>query len=497
MVVGSGLLVAAAAAFAVVGPDLWPKPKEDFLTCQAQLNEFNLDITERGELESSASLEIRCEVESKNGSGTKILEIVPEGTTVKEGDLLIRFDDSGLKNDRTLQEIAVNSAQAAVTQAKNELDSTEFAKREYELGTFPQEKQKAESELFTAKENLERAEEKLAYKRRMARKGFANAATVDAEFLATAKSRRELEAAETKLRVLDEYTKVKTLRKHDTDIDTANAKVAAETAKLKLETEKLALIDEQIGKCLVNAPRGGQVIYDHSQDRWGGGDHIIKEGAMVYRRRVVLRMPDAACMQVKAKIPESKVDRLKEGMVAEIEVEGLPDVKLQGVVKKVNPFPAEGNWFNSSVKQYETTIDIPDPPPGLRPGMTAEVAIRAEHIAAVVQVPLQAVAEVNGGHYCLQIDEEGGLVPRPVVIGSVNDTHLVIRDGLTDGNTLLLDPRPRLADWETLPPPLLTQQKEQAEPTDEPAAEADQAPAPATPAAGSDLVQSASPASDD
>lgn len=462
VVVRAGAALLLTALISAGGWGLWRSlgtpPADDYLTCRVIQGEFNFDITERGELESSASLEIRCEVESKDSNGTKIIEIVPEGTIVQAGDLLVRFDDSGLRKERAQQEIALNTANAAVTQARNEVDSAEFAKREYELGTFPQEEQKAESELYVAQENLERAETNLDYKRRLVSKGFASQTAVDAEFFAVAKYRRELAVAETKLKVLREYTKVKTLRKHDADIDTAKAKLAAEQGKLAIEQDKLKLIDEQIAKCVVTAPRAGQVIYDHSQDRWGGNDRVIKEGAFVYQRRVVIEMPDPAHMQVLAKIPESRIDRIKAGMTATIEVEGLPGVKLTGVVTKVNSFPAEGNWYNSSVKQYETTVDIPDPPAGLRPGMTAQVSIRAEHLDAVLQVPLLAVAEINGGHYCLLRAPDGTLQPRPVLLGSSNEKHLVITSGVDRDSELVLDPRQRLTKWEGLPAPLVARQ---------------------------------------
>src|SRR3989304_3494917 len=51
--------------------------------------ELPITVTERGELESSKTVDVRCEVE---GEQLKIVEIVPEGTRVREGELGIRFD---------------------------------------------------------------------------------------------------------------------------------------------------------------------------------------------------------------------------------------------------------------------------------------------------------------------------------------------------------------------------------------------------------------------
>jgi multidrug resistance efflux pump len=423
---------------------------EDILTCRAKSGPFTHEVTERGELESSANLDIRCEVESRDGKGMKILQIVPEGTTVKEGDLLFKFDDSSLRNERTAQQIAVNAAESAATQAKNELEAFEFAKREYELGTFIQEEEKAESELFVAQENLHRADEYYKFSKKLESRGYSSSTAIEADSFAVEKCRKELGVAETKLKVLREYTKAKTLKKHDSDIKTADAKLKSEQAKFELETQKLAKIDAQLEKCVVYAPRAGQVVYDHAQDSWRGDDFTIKEGSVVYERRVVIRLPEPTKMQVKAKIVESKIDKLKVGMPATITVEGLQGAVLEGRVEKVNDYPAQGNWFNQAVKEYETVVEILNAPAGLRPGMSAQVAIRVESLPEALQVPVQAVAEIEGKHYCLVRETPESFVPRCVKLGSSNDKFLVIQNGLKSDEELILDPRTRLSKM-TLP----------------------------------------------
>lgn len=52
--------------------------------------DFELAITERGEIDSVGDIEIRSEVKSKNTTGIAILKIVPEGTVVKQGDFLAK-----------------------------------------------------------------------------------------------------------------------------------------------------------------------------------------------------------------------------------------------------------------------------------------------------------------------------------------------------------------------------------------------------------------------
>ncbi|HVJ86794.1 MAG TPA: HlyD family efflux transporter periplasmic adaptor subunit [Caulifigura sp.] len=472
-----GLTAAAMAARS----KLFTADPAQLLTCRAKAGPFVHEVTERGELESSANLEVRCNVESRDGKGMKILQIVPEGTIVKEGDLLFKLDDSTLRNEKIIQQIAVNAAESAATQAKNELEAADFAKREYELGTFIQEEEKAESELFVARENLHRAEEYLAFSRKLESRGYSSTSATEADKFAVEKCRKELGVAETKLNVLRVFTKSKLIKEHDSKIRTADAKLKESQAKFELESQKLAKIEEQLAKCVVYAPRAGQVVYDHDQDMWRGEDYAIKEGTVVYERRVVIRLPEPTKMQVKTKVAESKIDRMKKGMPATITIEGQQGMVLEGKVVKVNDYPAQGNWYNQSVKEYETIIEIVNAPPGLRPGMSAQVAVRVESLPEALQVPVQAVAEIEGQHYCLVRTGDQDLQPRAVKLGSSNDKFLMIRDGVKADEELLLDPRGRLSKM-TLPKapaesqaaaqPVATAQKEAVPGAKPPATEA-------------------------
>src|SRR5947207_1317195 len=64
-------------------------------------------VTERGELESSKTATAKCEVEIEQ---IKIISILPEGTHVKKGEEVVRFDAEKLT--RTLAEQEIKSRQA-------------------------------------------------------------------------------------------------------------------------------------------------------------------------------------------------------------------------------------------------------------------------------------------------------------------------------------------------------------------------------------------------
>ncbi|MEX0675669.1 MAG: HlyD family efflux transporter periplasmic adaptor subunit [Pirellulales bacterium] len=408
---------------------------------------FEHDIVERGELESSNNVLVRCEVQSRTTgtNGVKIIEIVPEGTVVKTGDSLIRFDDAALQAERTTQLINVGSAEAAAAQSQNDLETAVISRKEYEFGEFETEREKILGEKLVASQATIHAEESVAHSKKMLRRGYIPKLQLQSDEFRLAKAQSDLRAAEVKFHALVEYTRPKKISELDSKVKTSEAKLKSDEAKLALERQKLQVLDEQIAKCVVKAPVDGQVIYDHERDDWGGSEYQIKQGAVIHEQRVVIRLPDPKKMQVVAKVAEARIDRIKVGMPAKFEVEGLPDVKLTGKVTRVNEYPASENWFNATVKEYATTVEVFEPPAGLRPGMTAKVAIRVETIADALQVPIQSVVEREGKYYCLR-RSGAAIEPCEVVVGATNEKFIVIRDGVKVDDEVLLNPRARLAD---------------------------------------------------
>jgi multidrug efflux pump subunit AcrA (membrane-fusion protein) len=449
-IVGASCALAATCGAAIAwyaGPWSAKSAIDPGLVQRVVRGPFEHDVSERGELESSNNVLIRCEVQSRTAgtNGVKIIEIVPEGTVVKKGDLIVRFDEAALQAERTTQLINVGSAEATAAQSKNDLTAAVIARKEYEFGEFETEREKVSGEILVANQAVSHAVEVVAHSKKLLRRGYISRLQLQSEEFRLAKAESDLRAGKVKLNSLVEYTKPKKLSELDSKVKTSEAKLKSDEAKLALENQKLRVLDEQIAKCTVLAPGDGQVIYDHERDDWGGAENQIKQGTVVHEQRVVARLPDPKKMQVVAKVAESRIDRIKVGMPAKIEIEGLPGVELAGKVTRVNEYPAPNDWFSGGAKDYATTVEVLDPPSGLRPGMTARVAIRVETIADALQVPIQAVVEKTGKYYCMR-RAGGALEPRQLLVGSTNEKFLVVRQGLAVDDEVLLNPRARLSE---------------------------------------------------
>ena len=440
-----GLIVALVVLVAVptIAYSVWPRlpwssVENGPMMHVVERGEFVHEITDRGNVESASNVEIRCEVRSPGTSGTTILEIVPEGTYVQPGDLLVRLDSSSLEDDRTKQQVAVNNAKALMIEAQHKHETAVIAKKEYEQGTYIQQLQELEAARSLAEENLRRANDYYQFSKRLAERGYVTKLQLEADNYSVQKARIDLETADTKLRVLKEFTKKKMLIQLDSDIGTSEAKLHSAKASYEVEVSKLKLIESQIEKCTIRSPEAGQVVYANVQGYRGGNEVIIEAGASVRENQEIIRLPDPKRMQVKAKIAEGKVAMVGVGMPARIRLDAFPNVELTGKVEKVNDYPEPTPWYGTSVKEYMTTISIDEPPPGLRPGLTAEATILIERRENCVRVPVQTVLEHGEQHYCV-VGAPGRWQARPVTIGPTNDKFVVIEQGLEPGESIVLN----------------------------------------------------------
>lgn len=440
-----GLLIALAvlAAVPTLAYSLWPGLSSSGaggapLMHTVERGEFIHEVIDRGTVESSSNVEVRCEVRSKGSGGITILEIIPEGTYVQPGDVIARLDSSALEEQRVQQLIVCNSSEAAEIQARNAYETALIAKQEYEQGTYIEQLQALEAARVVAEENLRRARDYYEFSKRLAEKGYITRIQLETDEFSVRKAELDLQTAETKLHVLKQFTRRKELIRLESEIKTAEAKLRSAEATHKLDMEELARLESQIEKCTIRAPEAGQVVYANEQGYRGSREVIIEEGTQVFERQVIVRLPDPKRMQVKATISEGSISLIAAGMPVRIRLDAFPDVELTGVVEKVNDYPEPAPWYASSVKEYQTIVRIHEPPPAMRAGLTAEVRILVEHLASVIRVPVQAVLEHGGKHYCV-----GGRPSDwqllPVRLGPSNDKFVVIEAGLEAGQQIALN----------------------------------------------------------
>ncbi len=107
---------------------------------QVDRSDLDVVVLERGSLESQSSIELICEVEDvrkDNINGTTILWMIPNGASVKKGDLVVELDSNPMQEALDEQVLYTENALAEKIQAeanlKNQLTMNATAQAEAEL----------------------------------------------------------------------------------------------------------------------------------------------------------------------------------------------------------------------------------------------------------------------------------------------------------------------------------------------------------------------------
>ena len=439
-----GLVLIAVAgagiAYAVTrGSESRPTLPIGALTQTLRRQPLRITVVEDGNVESANNVDVKCQVA---GGGT-ILWIVEDGKNVEEGEVLVRLDESAILEQLNAQKIVFEKAMATKIQAEQDLGAAAISVEEYKDGTFVQSVQTLETQITVAMENLRSAENMLGHTERMARRGFATSLQLEADQFAVQRAKLDLAAAETAKKVLVDYTKPKTIKQLEALRDAADARAKSEDAAFKLEQARLERLQQQMKNCEIRAPQKGMVVWhNESSGRRSSEVPQVEEGALVREQQTLIRLPDLTKMQVKVNVHETRVEQIRIGMPAKIRIQ---DRVLKGTVVAIANQPQPSNWFSPDVKEYATSVKIDGEADGLKPGMTAEVEILVAETPDALTAPVSAVVE-QGGRFFAWVQTAKGPERRPILLGLTNDKVIEIKDGIGEGEAVLLNPRAMVAE---------------------------------------------------
>lgn len=397
-------------------------------------------FTADGELESSRNVEVTCKVPG----GSTILWVVPDGTHVRAGEEVVRFDASALEVRVGEQTIAVAEARAAEIAAERDTTAAAISVVEYAEGTFLVQQQECDAALAIARDNLTAAEHSLKSTVGLARRGFATPAQREAGEFSVVRARHALAIASRAKNVLQRYNRPKLLAELECRRDTAQAVLRSARAKLELEVARLHRFESQLALCSVRAPQDGLAIHANDPNHRSSGVDTpqIEEGAQVHEHQVIVRLPDLKRMQARIVFHESILDHVRPGLPARLTVR---DRELTGVVESVTNQPEPSRRSEAHIKKYSAIVRIEGLAEGLRPGATAEVELLLDHRRGVLTAPLAAVTQQGREFYAWvrssHDSESNGPERHRVELGTVTDELAEIRSGLAEGDAVVLHPR--------------------------------------------------------
>lgn len=441
-----GLLGAVGGGLAYVRHAGTVRLPQDTLLGVVERITLDATVTEDGEVDSSSKTVIECELKAlsfRNGGGSiqasgssLIIDLVPEGTHVTAGQVLCTMDSSEYEEMVRQQEIELQEDRAQYESARLSLETLEVALREYRDGQFVQLKEQSQAQITMATAELKRQQDRLEWAQRMADIGYLPLERLTAEEQTLQRAQVTLDQATLEESTLIAYKAPKMILTLEGQIDGARAQLTFHEIRVRRDEEQLAEYREQVEMCTIRAPHDGVLIYVKDDD-----DALIEPGARVRQDQDLFYLPDLSRMEVTAKLHETVLNRVEVGQMAQVRVEAMPHVLLEGEVIAIAPLPeAPRSWRQSDeVKNYLARIQLHVVPEGLMPGMSARVQIRTGQTADALVIPPQAVATHDGKAVCY-IATPNGVERRAIVTGQSRPEAQEVLAGVTEGETILLDP---------------------------------------------------------
>jgi HlyD family secretion protein len=340
---------------------------------------------------------------------------VEKGDVVREGQVLVRLEDSEFRAQ-------VNQANANLAAAQARLD-------QLRTGSRPQEKLKDKAAVTQAEANLRSAEADYQRSERLYRDGVASKAELD-----NALARRDTAAA-----LLDSARQSSAM----TDLGPRTEEIRAAEAEVQQMRAALDYAKTQLAATEIKAPVGGTVL-----------QRIVERGEMVSpsafggsgARTSVVDLADLTDLQIELDISQADFARLKMGQRTEIIPEAYPNLRYSGFIAEIAP---EANRAKSTV---QVKVKVENPDEQLRPEMNARVNFLSDKPAgpgtqtsARVLVPKQAVVRQDGGSFVFVV--KGNRVEqRTIRPGEEAGDAYYVLDGLSGNESIAIAGVDKLRD---------------------------------------------------
>jgi HlyD family secretion protein len=331
--------------------------------------------------------------------------IAQDGTRVKAGEVVIRFDPSAIEKQLVEAEDQLREVRLKI--GKTEIESSA------ELRKLEADAEMARLELENAKQFLKKDEEL-----------FSRNEIIEASIDQTLVAKKERHAREAQ-RTRSELTgaELELLR-----IDMRRAEAKIQQARQSLQS------------LAVTAPHDGVLILKRD---WRG--ETPRVGDNVWNGQPLAEIPDLATMEAEVFVLEADAGGLKPGKRAIVALESNPAVPYEATIQRVGSL-AKPRLQGSPVQYFAVTLKLARTDPRvMKPGQRVQANLVLEERKEALLMPRQAVFE-REGKLIVYRREPGGFDPVEVALGPSSMGRVVIDKGLAAGDVLALRDPNRSAD---------------------------------------------------
>jgi HlyD family secretion protein len=445
----------------------------------ATVSKVSFDITTvvTGDLQAKKQIEIRSGLESES----TIVEIIPEGTVAKKGQVLVILNSDNIATRLQEEESRVESARAELTaadsaysiqlsendskhnQAKLKLTLAQLAREQWEKGERIQRLKDIELNLDNTAKELERLTEKYELSQALHVEGFLSKDELQRDEIALRKATADREKALLEQQTYNQYQEPMDRARKVSDVTEAAAELDRVTEQnksqlaskeadlvnrrrqLQIRSENAAKLRRQLAACTMVAPQDGLVVYASSMndDSRFNNSGPLMVGRRVNSNELLIILPDTSEMIAQVRVHESLAGRVRRGQSATVRVDAAGGQVFSGQVESIGVLAEGGGWRDPNRREYTVKIHLDTDYTGnLKPSMRCEATIVLGRVEDSLALPVQAVFTEDPVKF-VYVPRSGKYARIPVQVGQRSDMFAQVISGVKEGDRVLMrEPTP-------------------------------------------------------
>jgi HlyD family secretion protein len=362
-----GIVGALVVAGGVVASVRWSQ--RDLVTVQTgkvTKVDLNAVVTASGEIKPRNYINLGA-----NAMGPLSSILVQEGDRVRKGQVVARIENTQANADVAAQQANIQAALSDSAAAEEGLKAQDAAIKT-QMATL----ERFKNELARSKQYLDRYKDMWEQKL-IARQDYDQK---QSDYDSALASVRENEARVAQM----EAQRSQTL-----------AQLTSSQKRVAQAQAQLARFNDVLSKFDVVAPLDGLVTYLPVRQ----GETVV-QGVQNSAASTIMTIADMSLITAEVKVDETDIVTLRLAQEAEVSIEAIPNRTFKGKVTEIGNMAilrssglaaSQSNTSNQEAKDFKVVIALTEPPPEIRPGLSATAKITTATRHEVLALPIQAL----------------------------------------------------------------------------------------------------------
>lgn len=156
-------------------------------------------------------------------------------------------------------------------------------------------------------------------------------------------------------------------------------------------------------------------------------------GQVVSAGQVIVTVVQDGEREVEISVPENRIEELRKAEKIEVSFWALPNIITDGRVREISPMA------DQITRTFKVRVSLINPPPEMKLGMTATVAVADSTAAPAIAIPVTAVYQAGNATPAVWVVTDGTITQRSIQTGNYGrDNTVQVLSGLRRGERIVI-----------------------------------------------------------